>query len=48
MPNLLRTALEAHLQFSGRRNFVMCTSIWVNQNYISYVVLRNGVLQFIT
>jgi hypothetical protein len=37
MPNLLRTTLEAHLQSSRRRNFVVWTPIWVNQNSISCV-----------
>jgi hypothetical protein len=37
MPNLLWTALEAHLQSFGRRNFVMWTLIWVNQNFISCI-----------
>jgi hypothetical protein len=37
MPVLLRTALGAHLQSFGRRNFVVWTPIWVNQNSISCV-----------
>jgi len=42
MPNLIWNALEAHLQSFGRRNFVIWTPIWVNQNSISYVLTSSS------